>query len=147
MHFVKEERERTYSDMLILHIPNALKHPSPDRITQILRRRLGMNIPEVNRPIKSLHARRLRTRARRRVRREWGERAREGVRRRGRKRACGLGDERLRSGNLGGLGGGLLRLGNVGAPVLAVIDPLACPRGFGGERVDDLGDCCHQNLF
>jgi len=49
-----------------------------------------------------------------------------------------LSDERLGCGGLSSLCSGLLRLGNVGASVLAIVDTLPCPRGLGGERVDDL---------
>ena len=40
--------------MLILHIPNALQHSSPDCIAQILRRRLGMDVPQIDSPIQTL---------------------------------------------------------------------------------------------
>jgi len=43
--------------MFILHIPNTLQHATPNRIAQILRRRLGMDIPEINRPVQPLASR------------------------------------------------------------------------------------------
>ena len=37
-----------YSDMLVLHVPDALQHTSTDGVAQILRRRLGMDVAEIN---------------------------------------------------------------------------------------------------
>jgi len=52
-----------------------------------------------------------------------------------RSRLC---DKGLSRDSLGGLGSSLLRLGNIRATILAIVDPLSSPRGFCGKCVDDL---------
>jgi hypothetical protein len=120
--------------MFILHVPDALQHTSPDRVTQILRRRLRMYRTEINRPVHTLDAPHAAHHVHRRERGGRGVRAERAKMRRG----GGRGDEGLRGGGLGLVGGGLLRFGDVGAAVFAKVDALACPAGFGGEGVDYL---------
>lgn len=94
--------------MLVLHVSNALQYTSPNSITQILRRRLRMNIPQIHRPVHPLHSIRSRAHTINRCVRALGERAERRKRiLRGQGRG-GLGNERLRGGSLGLLGGGLL---------------------------------------
>lgn len=50
-----------------------------------------------------------------------------------------LGDEGLGSSGLSLLGGDLLRLGNVCATIFSKVDPFACPCGFSGKCVNNLG--------
>lgn len=45
---------RTYCNMLILHVPDALQHTSPDGITQVLGGGLGVDVPEIDRPVQRL---------------------------------------------------------------------------------------------
>ena len=45
-----ENKGNTYRDVLILHVPDALQHPSPDSIAQVLGGSLRVNVPEVNGP-------------------------------------------------------------------------------------------------
>lgn len=49
-----------------------------------------------------------------------------------------LGNERLGCGSLSSLSSGLLRLGDVSASILAIVDSLPCPRGLRRECIDDL---------
>jgi hypothetical protein len=131
----------THGDMLIGHISNALKHAAPDRITKVLRRRLGMYIAEVHCSVQAgatgcSHASEHRSTGRSgrhlRVRREG--RVREGLE--GRRRR--LRDEGLRGSNLGSCRGRLLRLRDIGTAVLSIIDTLTSPRGFRGKGGNDL---------
>ena len=46
--------EGTYRDVLVLHVPNTLQHASPDCIAQILSGGLGVDVPEVDRPVQRL---------------------------------------------------------------------------------------------
>lgn len=125
--------------MLVLHVPDALKHPSPDSITQILRRGLRVDVPQIHRAVEALHTPlTASTDTGGRVWCEGRERARKGVRRRGRQRTRRLCNKRLRSGDLSRLRRGLLRLGDVRTAVLAVVDALTCPRGLGRECVHNL---------
>ena len=45
-----ENKGDTYRDVLILHVSDALQHPSPDSIAQVLGGSLRVNVPEVNGP-------------------------------------------------------------------------------------------------
>ena len=49
-----------------------------------------------------------------------------------------MSSKRLGCSGLSSLHGGLLRLGDEGASVLAVVDVLPCPGGLRGESVDNL---------
>lgn len=49
-------------------------------------------------------------------------------------------DKGLGGSSLSSVGGGLLRLRNVGAAVLAVVDALSSPCRLSGESVDDLSN-------
>jgi len=139
-----KNKGRAYRDVLILHVPDALQHPSPDGIAKVLGGSLGVDVPEVNgpiqrlvsvqaaKPIHAIHASELGSE--RQVRGHWRPEValilhgREGS----------LSDERLGCGGLSSLCGRLLRLGDVGTSVLAVVDALPCPGGFRGKSVDDL---------
>ena len=46
----------TYSNMFILHIPNALQHPTADSIAEIFSCCLRMDVTQVHRPIHALKA-------------------------------------------------------------------------------------------
>lgn len=50
---VKDKRT-TYCNVLILHVPDALQHTSPNGITQVLSGSLGVNVPEIDRPVQRL---------------------------------------------------------------------------------------------
>jgi len=45
---------RTHSNVLVLHVSNALQDTSTNGITQILSRRLRMDVPEVHCPVQAL---------------------------------------------------------------------------------------------
>ena len=49
-----ENKGDTYRDVLILHVSDALQHPSPDSIAQVLGGSLRVNVPEVNGPVQRL---------------------------------------------------------------------------------------------
>jgi hypothetical protein len=144
------DKGRTYCNMLILHVPDALQHTSPDGIAQVLSGGLGVNVPEVDRPVQRLvsaqsaeavhavhpvhaiHASKVRSE------RQVGGHGRPEVALVLHGREGCLSDERLGCGGLGSLCSGLLRLGDVGAPILAIIDALSCPGGLGRESIDNL---------
>ena len=48
------ESEKTYSNVLILHIPQALQDTSTNSIAQILSGRFGMNISKINSSVQAL---------------------------------------------------------------------------------------------
>ena len=129
--------------MLVLHVPHALQYTSPDSVTQVLRGRLWVNVPQVHRSIKSLHscasshAHAIRWKCG--VRGEWTTKwvRRSILHSRVRREGCRM-DEGLRSSSLGSLSSGLLWFGDVGASILAVVDALTCPRWFRRQRIDHL---------
>ena len=116
--------------MLILHVPDALQYTSANGVAQILRRRIGVDIAEINGPI---HPRTTccSTRAGSHhgvdVGRREPARGSRAVPKRGKDGSL-RGDECL----------GLLRLGNVCAAVFTIVDVFSVPSGFGWEGVDDL---------
>ena len=122
--------------MLVLHVPYALQHTTTNRIAQILRCCLGMDVSEVYRPIRSPGDTEPLC-CERRVRAERPKAANTGVDGAKRRRSR-LGDKGLCCDSLSGLCGGLLRLGDVRATVFSIIDPLSGPCGFCGECVYNL---------
>lgn len=138
--------------MLVLHVPDTLKDASSDGVAQVLRRRLRVDVTQVDGPVQSLgtNAGTLKT-----VQAVGRERGRVGAERReagrvgstetsggagldGRER--GLGDEGLGGSSLGSVGGSLLRLRDIGAAVLAVVNALSSPGGLSGEGIYDLSN-------
>lgn len=138
----------THGNVLVLHVPNALQHAATDGIAQVLRRRLRVDVTQVDGPVQALGAGETSARKTsqavgecRRVRakrREAGGVGRERGRVRLNGRKCGLRNEGLSGGGLGSVSCCLLRLGHVGASILAIVDTLASPGGLGRERVHDL---------
>ena len=130
--------------MLILHVPDTLQHTSPDGIAQIFGSGLGVDVPEIDRPVQGLvpihaakavhaaHASKIRSE------RQIGGHGRPEVALTMHGREGSLGNERLGCGSLSGLSGGLLRLGDVSASILAIVDTLPCPGGLRRECIDDL---------
>ena len=116
--------------MLVLHVPDALQHTSTDGVAQILRRRLGMDVAEINRSVYS-GTPRYSTRAA----------GHHGVDVSLREPAGG-GRSVAKGGKHGRLWGDkglcLLRLGDVCTTVFAIVDAFTSPVGFGREGVDDL---------
>lgn len=115
--------------MLVLHVAHALQDTTPDGVAQVLRSSLRVNITQVDGAVKGLRYNHS-TKAVRREGHVGCQRRCEalpiGLERR--ERRCGrLCDERLRSSSLRGLRCGLLRLGDVGTAVLAIVDALARP--------------------
>lgn len=128
--------ESTYGNMLVLHVTYALQHTTANRIAQILRCCLWVNVSEVHGPVRSpSDTERLRCEGR--VRAKCPEAANTGVNgtERRHSRLC---DKGLSRDSLGGLCGGLLRLGDVRTTVFSIVDPLSGPRGFCGKCVDNL---------
>jgi hypothetical protein len=122
--------------MLVLHVPYALQHTTTNRIAQILRCCLRVNVSEVHGPVRSPgDTEPLRCEGR--VRAERPEAANIGVdgTERRRSRLC---DKGLSRDGLGGLCGGLLRLGDVRATVFSIVDPLSGPCGLCWECVYNL---------
>jgi hypothetical protein len=122
--------------MLVLHVPYALQHTTANRIAQILRCCLRVNVPEVHGPVRSPgDTEPLRCEGR--VRGERPEAANIGVdgAKRRRSRLC---DKGLSRDSLGGLCGGLLRFGDVRATIFSIVDPLSSPCGFCWECVYNL---------
>ena len=143
---IKDEG-RTYRNMLILHVPDALQHTSPDGVAQVLGGGLGVDVAEVDGPVQRLvsvqateavHT--VHTIHSSEIRREGqvGGHRRPEVALTLEGREGSLSDEGLGCGCLSGLCSGLLRLWNVGASILAVVDALPCPRRFRRERIDNL---------
>lgn len=147
--------------MLILHISDALKNSTPNCITQVLRGRLWVDIPEIHGSVDTLHA--LHTTAHshashsgsrchsllKRISSTKGcvrsKRRRDTVslvirvRGLGRSSGCcscsgggGLSHERLSSGGLSLLSSSLLRFGNIRATIFTIVDSFTCPSGFCG---------------
>lgn len=52
----EESRINTHRNMLVLHVPHTLQYTSPDSVTQILCRRLWVDVPQIHCSIKSLHS-------------------------------------------------------------------------------------------
>ena len=130
--------------MLILHVPDALQHTSPDGIAQIFGGGLRVDVPEVDRPVQRLvsvqaakavhaaHASKIRSE------RQIGGHGGPEVALTVHGREGSLGNERLGCGSLSGLSSGLLRLGNVSTSILAIVDALPRPGGLRRECIDDL---------
>ncbi len=53
----QKKLKMTYSNMLLWHISDALQHTTPNSITQILRRRLRVNVTQINSSVHSLGGR------------------------------------------------------------------------------------------
>ena len=140
--------------MLILHVPDALQHTSPDGIAQVLSGSLGVDVPEIDRPVQRLipiqttkavhtiHAPEVRSE------RQVGRHGRPKVALGGDGREGSLSNEGLGCGGLSSLCSGLLRPGNISASILAIVDALPCPGGLRRESVDDLGsqECEHYKV-
>lgn len=124
--------------MLVLHIANALQDTTPDGVAQVLSGSLRVNIAQVDCAVEGLR-RRHSTETVGREGHIWRQRRREArpisLERGERGRLC---YERLSGSSLRGLRCGLLRLGDVGTAVLAVVDALARPSRLRRQRVDDL---------
>lgn len=128
--------------MLISEVSNALKSASADGVTHLLNRRLRVDIPNIHRPVRRLRegeARRSRsiTSSPIRVRERLGERRerREAHAERRETSLCLLDDSLSMSGS-GCLG--LLRLGDIGTTIFAVVDSLACPGWLRRQSCNDL---------
>jgi hypothetical protein len=128
--------------MLVLHVPNALQHAAADGIAQVLGCRLGVDIAQVDRPVHSLNTAHA-------VCHITGIHHVNGVKRSASvlcerregcllRRHCLLSNKGLSSSGLGLLSGRLLRLRDISAPVLAIIDALASPGRFRRQSVNDL---------
>ena len=133
---------RSYSNMLVLHVPQTLKDTATNSVAKVLRCRLRVNVAQVHSAIQTLGAEVVeRVRRERQVR---GERRRSklsgiGVdRRQGGSR---LRHKRLRGRRLRCLSSGLLRLRDVCTPILAIVDSLSGPGSFCRKSVDNL---CHN---
>lgn len=131
----------TYSNVLVLHIPQTLKNTSSDSVAKVFGCRLWVDVAQVYRAVEALS-----TEVVERVGREWQirrERRRSelthGVRVDGRQGSGRLSDKGLSGRSLCSLSSSLLRLGDIGASVLAVVDALACPGWLSWESVDNLG--------
>lgn len=46
--------DRTYRDMLVLHVPDTLQHTSPNSVAQVLCCGLGVDVSEVDCPVQCL---------------------------------------------------------------------------------------------
>lgn len=114
--------------MLVLHVANALENTSTNGVAQIFSGRLRMDITQIH---GTVEARLGHVRGERHVRRE---------RRRlhWRELSIRLCNERLSGCCLSGLSSSLLRLGDVRATVLPIVDALASPGRLSGESRDDL---------
>ena len=112
-----------------MHVPDALQYTSANGVAQILRRRIGVDVSEINDPIHPMTTRRTCAGSHHGVDVGWREPARgsRAVPKRG-KDGSPRGDECL----------GLLRLGNVCAAVFTIVDAFSGPVGFCREGVDDL---------
>lgn len=141
---VTELREgaKTYGDMLILHVSQALEDTTTDSVAQVLGGRFRVDVPEIHSPVQPLSTRK----------------ALEGIGGEGNVRGHGRGgkgisahaslngsegrgrlsDERLGRGGLSCLCSSLLRLGDIRASVLAIVDAFASPCRLGGKGVHDL---------
>ena len=151
---VIKDKGKTYCNVLILHVPDALQDTSSDSIAQVLGGSLGVDVPEIDRPVQRLisiqttkavhaiHAPEVRSE------RQVGCHGRPEVALGGDGREGSLSDEGLGGGGLSSLCSGLLGPGNVSAPILAIVDTLPCPGGLCRESVDDLGlqECEHYKL-
>lgn len=116
--------------MLVLHVPDALQHTSANGVAQILRRRVGVDVAEINGSVDAGTTRCSTCAA-----------SHHGVDVGGREPGgCGGAvPERGKDGGLGcDEGLGLLRFGDVCAAVFTVVDAFSGPVGFGWEGVDDL---------
>jgi hypothetical protein len=129
--------------MLVLHVPNALQNTASDCIAQIFRRRLRVDVTQVHSPVQPLganassHTSHTSHAPHRigRIGREWREWNARSLHWRMLHR---LRNERLRSGSLRRLRRRLLRLGDVRAAILAIIDALAGPCWLSREGCDNL---------
>ena len=139
--------------MSILHVPDALQRTSPDRIAQVLGDGLGVDVAKIDCPVQRLvsvqaaeaihtvhtvHAvhpiRSSEVRGEGQVGGRW--RPKVALTLEGREGS--LSDKGLGCSGLGGLCSGLLRLGDIDASILAVVDALPRPGEFRRERVDIL---------
>lgn len=137
-------RGGTYCNVLVLHVPDALQHASPDGIAQVLGGGLGVDVTKIDGPVQCLvsvqateavhtaHASELRSE------RQVGGHRRPEVALAVDGREGSLSNEGLGCGGLSSLCGSLLRLGNVSTSILAIIDAFACPGGLRRESVDHL---------
>lgn len=129
----------TYSNVFILHIPNALQHSTANCIAKIFGRSLWMNVTQIHCPVHALNA----LNAAHTISihhfhwvkssgiwREW----REG----GLRRHARLCDKRLCSGSLSLLGSCLLRFRNVGTAIFAIVYPFTGPRWLSWQSVHNL---------
>ena len=138
---------RTYCNVFILHVPNALQHTSPNSIAQILSGGLRVDVPKIDRPVQRLvsvqaakvvhgvhaiHASELRSE------RQVGGHGRPEITLALDGREGSLSDEGLGSSSLSSLGSGLLGLGDISASILAIVDALSCPGRLCRESVDNL---------
>lgn len=127
--------------MLILHVTQALENTASDGVAEILSGGLGMDVAKVDGAVETLSA----GKALKGVGGGEGhvgsqgrcsEVAGVGV---DRSESSGrLSNERLRRGSLSGLSSSLLRLRDVRATVLTVVDTLALPCWLGRKGVDNL---------
>jgi hypothetical protein len=133
---MKVWQQETHRDVFILHIPYALEHATSDAIAQVLRCRLWVNVTEVYGPI-CASGNRESIGGERRIRSERPEAPNRGID--GTKRSSsGLCHKGLSRHSLGRLCSRLLRLGDVRTAVLAIVDTLPSPCGFGWQRVHNL---------
>lgn len=120
--------------MLVLHISDALKDSPPNGIANVLGSSLGVDIAEIDRPVHLLSggggSSYSEGRARWRIEALCREPSAHGSERHRREVGVDGGELALL----------LLRLGNVRAAVLAVVDALARPLRFSWERSDDLSN-------
>lgn len=131
--------------MLILHVPDALQDTPPDSIAQVFSGSLGVDVPEVDRPVQCLisiqttkavhaiHAPEIGSE--RQVGCHWRPEVALG----GHGGEGSLGNKGLGCSSLSSLCSGLLGPGDVSASILAIVDAFPCPRGLCRESVDDLG--------
>ena len=152
---------KAYRNVLILHVPDALQYTTPDSVTQVLGGGLGVDVPKVNCPVQRLvsvqatkavhpvhpvhpiHTSKVGGEG------QVGGHGRPEVALTLDGREGSVRDERLGRSCLRSLCGGLLRLGNVGASIFAIVDALPRPRRLSRESVHDLhSEGCeyHENI-
>lgn len=127
--------------MLILHVPDALKHAAPNSIAQVFGCRLWVDVTQIDCPVHSLNASHPVCHIASAHHVNAAKCGSVGCERRkaalsGRHRL--LSDQGLSRRGLSLLGGHLLRLRDVGTAVLSVINSFTCPRWFGGQSINNL---------
>lgn len=132
----------TYSNMLILHVPDALEHASTNGVTKILGCGLGVDVAEVHGPVHGLNTAHAICHVAG-VQHINGRELGASVLSKWRKirlLRCHrlLGNQRLSGGGLCLLRSGLLGLGDVGAAVFTIVDTLPSPRWLSRKGVYDL---------